>query len=195
MTPLQFQAGDLHLAGVNDNRVLKRKAGEYLNEVYGVFMNLSGDDLVMCWETADLDRLENIHMVVHDDPSMSDGSFVGSLVLYNCLIESEVDGVVTVSAMPAPARDGYPGDAWIGDTLAILARLLGEVIPCKDGRSLAISEVMFPTEGDGSPPQNLWFTPPGVSLDSRSLFMSMAAAMGLSLTVDGELRPISMRVS
>ena len=193
MTPIQFQAGDLHLAGVNDNRILRQKAGSNLSKVYAFYMNQGGTDLIYCHDEADY-SFENIHLVVHDDASMSEDSFVGSFVVYKCITSSEDSGIITFSAMAAPVFDGYPSDSWVSDALDIMGYFLTNDIPCKDGTLLDLSEWRFPVSSDGSPSQNLWFSAPGMDDSHREEFARVASDSGLVLTTDEEMIPISLRL-
>jgi hypothetical protein len=192
MTPLQFQAGDLHLAGVNDNRILRQKAGLRLSEIYATYMNQNGKDLIYCYDEADY-SFENIHLVVHDDASMSDDSFVGSFVVYKCMTVSEDSGTVTFSAMAAPVLDGYPGDSWVRDALGIMGYFLTNDVPCKDGTVLDLEEWRFPISSDGSPSQNLWFSAPGMDVRHRGEFATVASNLGIALNTDEEMIPVSLR--
>jgi hypothetical protein len=192
MTPLQFQAGDLHLAGVNDNRILRQKAGFHLAETYATYMNQGGVDLIFCFDEADY-SFENIHLVVHDDVSMSDDSFVGSFVIYGCKTLSEDSGTVTFSAMAAPSLDGYPSDSWVSDALEIMGHFLTNEVACKDGTVLDLTEWRFPVSSDGSPSQNLWFDAPGMDVGHREEFARVASDLNLALTTDEDLLPVMLR--
>ena len=86
-----------------------------------------------------------------------DGADDGGFMLYDMITLSDVDGVLSVSCVPASAIDSESGsDEWIDDMAEILGVFLSEELDCEGGEKLSVVEFRFPSVSEGALPEHEW---------------------------------------
>lgn len=193
MNLLPVEAGRFRLVDVGDDDALRSEVCKRMVRSHA--RSLAGKGMV--WRPCRAHPEPNVflHMNVEID-----GADDGGFMLYDMIALSDVDGVLSVSCVPASVLDSEPGsDEWIDDMAEILSVFLSGELDCEGGEKLSVVEFRFPSVSEGALPEHEWVLGaerPGVTNkregdpDRVALFLSKMGDRGITISLSETDIPI-----